>query len=462
MLQPINRWLERVVGPLSRSPTHLWALSPELAARVRRPRPPRGPRHLDAARGHERVRPRASTPATVSTAARSPSACGAERRLGGRVPARAQQVAHAEDQHRAPALVLRDRRGAERGRLRRRHGLDAARHGHELPDRAAGRRSAPDPPDHDARAHARAHVPRGRRDVAARRDAHGTLVSEGQPVDGRSCAADSGREITGPLVFERKGRTGTSDMLTMPSIVSRHVRIEIVSRGTDRVVRRATHGPHIRTALPPAARGSAWTLASANCWMEGDLALTAWGTPVVGYRDPHRPPHDRELRRGRVGAGRGARPRLSDRRAFGHEPAARARHGRTRAPAVHAALRERSRRALAGRSRRVARVDARPAAPHPPGRADRGGARRQLLRRVRRRRRRSRGEARRGRHVDGVRRRDRGTSPRSVSLALDASGRPWVAFVDGAPGAAREAIRVLEPVAGAWKERAFEGRFSNT
>ena len=47
------------------------------------------------------------------------------------------------------------------------------------------------------------------------------------------------------------------------------------------------------------------------------------------------------------------------------------------------------------------------------------------------------------------------------SNALDANGLPWVAFVDRAPGEPGEGIRVLEPVAGGWKERAFEGPFDH-
>ncbi|MBK7366432.1 MAG: hypothetical protein IPJ04_00615 [Candidatus Eisenbacteria bacterium] len=287
--------------------------------------------------------------------------------------------------------------------------------------------------------------------------------SEGQPVDIRlfACAADSGREITGPLVFERKGRTGTSDTLTMPSIVSRHVRIEIVSRGTDRVVRRATHGPHIRTALPPAARGSAWTLASANCWMEGDLALTAWGTPVVGYRDrngrrmiasygagawaqvevpdPVYPTAGLSGTNPRLALDTGGRAHLLFTRPYVNDLVE---HWQDEAGVWHAWTLDQPHRI---------RQDA-PIVAAPDGSffaAFDGGAAGLVVKR---------GVAGTWTVYGGT---IAATAPRSVSLALDANGRPWVAFVDGAPGAAREAIRVLEPVAGAWKERAFEGRFDH-
>ncbi|MBI5168288.1 MAG: hypothetical protein HZA61_02250 [Candidatus Eisenbacteria bacterium] len=285
--------------------------------------------------------------------------------------------------------------------------------------------------------------------------------SEGQPVDIRlyACAADSGREITGPLVFERKGRTGDADTLTMPAIVSRHVRIEIASRGADGVVRRATHGAHIRTALPPAARGSAYTLASANCWMEGDLAMTPWGTPVVGYRskegrrmiatfaagnwtqveapDPVYPTAGLSGTNPRLALDAGGKPHMVFTRPYVNDLVE---HWQDAAGVWHAWTLDQPHRI---------REDA-PIVAAPDGSfyaAYDGGTAGLVIKRG----------------VAGVwsvfGTPVAATSPRSISLSLDGSGLPWVAFVNRAPGDPDEAIRVLEPVAGGWKERAFTGHF---
>lgn len=288
-------------------------------------------------------------------------------------------------------------------------------------------------------------------------------VSDGQPVDIRlyACAADTGREVTGPLVFERRMRTGDADTLTMPPIVSRHVRIVIASRGVDGVLRRATHGAHIRTALPPAARGSAWTLANANCWMEGDLAMAPWGAPVVGYRDregrrivasyaagnwtsvevpdPVYPTAALSGTNPRLALDAGGRPHLLFTRPYVNDLVE---HWQDAAGVWHAWTLDQPHRM---------RQDA-PIVGAPDGSfyaAFDGDAAGLVVKR---------GVAGTwtayGTAVPA-------TSPRSLSIALDAAGQPWVAFIDREPGDPREAIRVLEPVAGGWKERAFEGRFDH-
>ncbi|MFN8588366.1 MAG: hypothetical protein U0704_11275 [Candidatus Eisenbacteria bacterium] len=288
-------------------------------------------------------------------------------------------------------------------------------------------------------------------------------TNDGASVDIRlySCAADTGAEVSGSLVFERRGRTGGADTLTMPPVVSRHVRIEIVSRGADGVVRRATHGAHIRTALPPAARGTAYVLSNANCWVEGDLAMSPWGTPVAGWcdrngrrmiasmaagaftqaevPDPVYPAAGMSGTNPRLALDAGGRPHLLFTRPYVNDLVE---HWQDAAGAWHAWTLDQPRRI---------RSDA-PIVAAPDGAffaAFDGGAAGLVIKRG----------------LAGVwtvyGTAIPATSPRSIALTLDANGRPWVACVDGAPGAANEAIRVFEPAGLGWKERSFPGPFDH-
>lgn len=287
--------------------------------------------------------------------------------------------------------------------------------------------------------------------------------SGGQPVDIRlyASAADTGTQVSGPLVFERRGRTGDSDTLTMPPIVSRHVRIEIVSRGADGVTRRATHGAHVRTALPPAARGSAWTLSTANCHVEADLVLAANGSPVVAFRDdlgrrllatmtagawqtatvpdPMWPTANLSGTNPRLALDASGRPHVLFTRPYVNDLVE---HWQDTAGLWHAVTLDQPHRI---------REDA-PVVSAPDGSrfaAFDGGAAGLVIKR---------GTAGTW-AVFGTA--IAATSPRSISLTLDDEGRPWVAFIDRAPGDPREGIRVLEWTGAQWKERAFDGPFDH-